>query len=447
MIVPSERLVRWVAAAGLPLSLIAALRPDWSSALVILAVLGGLAVLVDALRCRAALNEVSMEAPPLIRLIQGQTATIAIPWRAPPGRAPRTVALAWPAGAGAASHLAAAHRQPGIGAGTAEWTLRPPRRGRLHMTAGALSASSPWGLWESRRRVALATEIHVLPNLREERRRMTSRFLARGRTGLRLRRQVGKGREFEKLREYVAGDSYEDIHWKASARRRHPVTKVFQVERTQEIYVAIDASRLSARPAPAARADGGPPPTCLDRMVTAALLLLAAAREQGDRFGLIVFDRRIRRFLPAGHGAAHIDRCRQALFDVSAEPVSPDPFELFVFLRSRLRKRVLAVVLACLDDAAAAQAFREGAPWVVRHHLLMAFTLRSADTRPLMSGPPPATLDDLYRDLEAHDRWRRLEELRWALGHLGVRMEAPDDERWTAEIVSRYIETKERQLL
>ncbi len=42
-------------------------------------------------------------------------------------------------------------------------------------------------------------------------------------------------------------DGFDEIHWKATAKRRHPITKVFQVERTQEVYAVIDASRLSAR--------------------------------------------------------------------------------------------------------------------------------------------------------------------------------------------------------
>jgi uncharacterized protein (DUF58 family) len=69
----------------------------------------------------------------------------------------------------------------------------------------------------------------------------------RGQMGARLMRQVGKGREFEKLREYTAGDGFDEIHWKATARRRVPITKVYQTERMQEIYAVIDVSRLMAR--------------------------------------------------------------------------------------------------------------------------------------------------------------------------------------------------------
>ena len=54
------------------------------------------------------------------------------------------------------------------------------------------------------------------------------------------------GGEFEKLRDYVPGDSYKDINWKASARRRKPVTQVYEAERSQNVVLCIDAGRLMA---------------------------------------------------------------------------------------------------------------------------------------------------------------------------------------------------------
>ena len=93
----------------------------------------------------------------------------------------------------------------------------------------------------------MQSEIRVYPNLLTERKNLAALFLNRGTFGIHAQRQVGKGRDFEKLREYVPGDGYDEIHWKATARRGRPITKVFQIEKTQEIYVIVDASRLSAR--------------------------------------------------------------------------------------------------------------------------------------------------------------------------------------------------------
>ena len=91
------------------------------------------------------------------------------------------------------------------------------------------------------------SEIRVYPNLLSERKSLAALFLNRGAFGVHAQRQVGKGRDFEKFREYVPGDDYDEIHWKATARRGKPITKVFQIEKTQEVYVIVDASRLSAR--------------------------------------------------------------------------------------------------------------------------------------------------------------------------------------------------------
>ena len=123
-------------------------------------------------------------------------------------------------------------------------------------------------------------------------------------------RQIGRGREFEKLREYVPGDGSDEIHWKATARRGRPITKVFQVERTQEIYVVIDASRLSARPAG--------DETALERSIAAALIVGAAAERRGDLFGLAAFSHQVEAFTRARNGKSHYAACRDAIYQIAA---------------------------------------------------------------------------------------------------------------------------------
>src|SRR5579871_6103505 len=130
-------------------------------------------------------------------------------------------------------------------------------------------------MWQVRRKETVAMEIRAYPNLRRD---DDLKALRLGVTGAHAQRQVGRGREFEKLREYLPGDGFDEIHWKATARRGKPVSKVFQVERTQEVYVIIDSSRLAARPVEEE--------TVLDRAIKAALVVGAAAERRGDLFGI-----------------------------------------------------------------------------------------------------------------------------------------------------------------
>src|SRR4030095_1545117 len=189
-----------------------------------------------------------------------------------------------------------------------EWTCTPMKRGLFKLESVVLESVSPLGLWLVRERRKLDHELRAYPDLLAERQRVAALFLRRGMTGSHAQRRAGQGREFEKLRDYVPGDSLGDVHWKASAKRRHLVTKIHQIERSHEVYVVIDVSRLSAR-----EIAGQPGVSVLERYVTAALILGAAAERQGDQFGLITFSDRILTFLRARAGQAHFDTCRERL--------------------------------------------------------------------------------------------------------------------------------------
>ncbi|MGD0298192.1 MAG: DUF58 domain-containing protein, partial [Bryobacteraceae bacterium] len=167
------------------------------------------------------------------------------------------------------------------------WKCTPHKRGQYRMDRCTVERASTLGLWAARKTLSLQLEIRVYPNLAAERKKSPA-FFKRGRLGVHGQRQIGKGREFEKLREYAAGDGFDEIDWKATARHGRPITRVFQIERTQEVYIILDASRLSARPI----ADH-PDATILERNITASLLLALAAEKQGDLFGLITFSDRV----------------------------------------------------------------------------------------------------------------------------------------------------------
>jgi len=252
-------------------------------------------------------------------------------------------------------------------------------------------------------------------------------------------RLLGHGREFEKLREYLPGDSYDEIHWKATAKRGRPVTKLYQVERTQEIYVALDASRLSRRAAGAKPA--------LERFINAALVLGLAAEKQGDLFGLIVFNDRVRRFVRAANGKAHFDTCRDALYTVAPEIVTPDFAELFTQVRLKLRRRALVLLLTDLSDPLLAERFRASVPLVARQHLIMVNMFPQPGAQPLFQQPDATATDDLYRRLGGQLVWQSLRELGRGLQHLGVTLTLVEQDRLCVELVSQYMRVKQRQAL
>jgi len=298
---------------------------------------------------------------------------------------------------------------------------------------------SPLKLWSVRGQKPCICEVRVYPDLSAERRK-TGSLLLRGVAGTHLLRQIGQGREFEKLREYVPGDSYSEIHWKATAKRGRPITKAFQVEKTQEVYLVLDNSRLSGRHFEEAT-------SALEYFISAGLLLGVAAQRYGDLFGLVVYGDRVERFVRAGGGRQHFNACRQALYDLKTSPASPDLQELGSFVGGRLRRRALLVFLTDFDDPVTTESFVRNMELVARRHLVLVNTLKDHAVARIFSQQTVDSPDSVYTALAGHLEWQRMSELQRTLRRMGVQMELHPPEWLGGRLISQYLNVKQRQLL
>lgn len=445
MIVPGSRLLFWAALTVVPFAMVITLIPAtaWLACLL----LAGFVVLVvaDALIAARPLAGVSLALAPVIRLTKDRAGKFELRIQNPAGHPVKIrLGLAFPPELNAAPDYLDVALPGGSEWSQAVWACRPDRRGRFPLTEVYLEAGSPLGFWDYRRCQPLQSEVRVYPNLLTDRKHLAAVFLNRGAFGSHARRQVGRGREFEKLREYVPGDGFDEIHWKATARRSRPITKVFQVERTQEVYVIVDTSRLSARKVAGA---AGEPTPVLERFLTSALLLGLAAEQQGDLFGLVTFANQVDHFVRARNGQAHYGSCRDAIYALQPQIVSPDFHEVCSFIRLRLRRRAMLFILTALDDPALAESFTQSLELIRQQHLVSVNVIQPADMRPMFDGGPVASDDEIYSRLAGHLRWQAMRELQKNLQRRGVRLSLLENDMMAVNLVSQYLTIKQRQLL
>src|ERR1035437_7086683 len=431
--IPSARMIWIIAMVGFPAATLAALWPEGRLAAggclaVLAAVLGG-----AALWSGSGVQWIWVELPELVRMFKDLPAEIRV--RVHNVSAGRIrVGVLVPDGIQAESEETDVELPSQTSEFVWKWTAH--RRGLYRVEAVYLEAISPWGMWQVRRKDGVSMEVRVYPNLR---RNDDLKALRQGVSGVHATRQVGRGREFENLREYLPGDGFDEIHWKATARRGRAITKVFQVERTQEVYVIIDRSRLSARAAGEE--------TALERQIAAALIVGAAAEKRGDLFGLAAFSDQVDAFVRARNGKAHYAACRDAIYQLHPKPVTPDFDEIATFLRLRLRRRAMVLFLTTLDDPVLAENFARATKLLARRHLVLAGMLRPAAAHRLFERDDVETAEDVYRDLAGHIAWRRLKELEASLARQGVRFEAIDPESFSSALIGIYDSVKQRQLL
>lgn len=452
MIRPSPKLLLWFCLIALPFVGVAGALPSFAGVAALICAVALIVAVLDVIAAFALLRNVRMELPESVRMTRGREGGISVVLHHGAGCRIRVLRVGLPL---PYSFCSECETLPVRLAEDAEasrmvWETTPDTRGLFSLSEGVVGLDSPAGLWEVglRCRTERPCEVHVYPNLLVERRNLAALFLNHGSLGLHSQRQVGQGREFEKLREYLPGDSFEDIHWKATAKRGRPITKEYQVERTQEVYVIIDASRMSARQIDMASATGEETETnVLEYYLRAALLLGLVAERQGDLFGLATFSDTVHRFVRAKGGKGHFDTCRDTLYQLQARQVTPDFEELCAFLKTRLRRRALLIFLTSLDDPLLAESFARNMELFRGHHLVVAAMFRPAGAVPILTGPPADSVDDVYNAVGGHLRWNDLKELNAVLHRRGVQFDLLDGESACSQLISRYMNIKQRQLL
>ena len=447
MIVPNRRTLWLCAATLLPASLAVALVPESQSPLIRLCLLLGVVAAGDALLAARRVQGVAVEFPQRLSLSCDRESALSFTVLAAKG-VPRSllVALRIPAGFTSPVSLQRVELSAAGEGALLRWPLTGSRRGNHLVTECRLRLLSPLGLWHAQVSRAAGTQLRVYPNLREERKRLSALFLNRNNALIRPQRQVGQGREFEKLRLYLPGDALGEIHWKATAKRGQLVSKQFQIERTREVYVIVDASRLSARSLPRQGFSGGEEPL-LDRYLRSALILGSVAQKQGDLFGVMAFSNRVLGFVRAKSGKVHLGVCRDSLYTLAPGSVNPGYDEAVSFLAARLKRRALLIFLTSLDEPALSEEFARSIRVLSRRHLVCVAMMRPAAAAPLFSSVAARDSDDVYRFLGGHLVWHALKEMQQTLRLNGVQLLMVEDERLSAEVVSKYLDVKRRQQL
>ena len=440
MIIPKRKMLLYFGVLALPPAFVGAFLPlGWlpQAALALCVVVG----MIDGLCALRQGRGFTLQFPERLNLVRNRPGSLVVTAASDRvGPVSAELGIELPAGfaaetAPAAVVIPASGRELQVGfpiTGGARGVFRPGRC--------VLRKSSPLGLWSFQTGREMATEIHVYPGLFLERKRLAALLLNRN-ENRHLRRQVGQGREFEKLRHYLPGDSLGDIHWKATAKRNRLIVKEFQIEKSQEVYAVVDTSRLSGR------GGSGAEDCLLERYLTATLVLGLAAQRQGDQFGCAAFSDKPEGFLRAKGGKLSFARCRELLYNLQVRDVSPDYDEMVSFLSKRLRRRAMILVMTSLDEPLLAESFLRSIRVLSRRHLVLVGMVRPAGAKPLFGPEPPKSGEDIYRELGGHLLWHTLRELKESLRLKGVEFLMMENERFCSEMVSGYLDVKRRQIL
>ena len=149
-------------------------------------------------------------------------------------------------------------------------------------------------------------------------------------------RSVSHSTEFEEIREYVKGDDYRRINWKATARRQTLMVNHYDEERSQLLYNIIDHGRQMQRSFEGL--------TLADYAVNATLQLSFTAMNHDDLVGLVTFGHGSPRVVPARKSHKQLNILLEQLYRLQWKYAESDFSQLVSTLVKCVPRRALIML-------------------------------------------------------------------------------------------------------
>jgi len=338
----------------------------------------------------------------------------------------------------------------------------PNRRGDFELGKvflryrGSLRLVERWGVAD------LEQRIRIFPAT-EQSTGNTAIYLLRARQIELQKRRLslrGIGREFESLREYQAGDEFRNISWTATARRAYLITREFTTERSQKVWIVLDAGRLSRTAFEMRRSQTETrgeveqdaaeqhllTVTQLDQAASAAVMLAQVIAGSGDKFALLTYGRKVQQQLLPGAGPTHLRLLIDQLSLVRSEASEADHLHAVARIKNLQRSRGLVLWITEMAESAGRPEVVSAAAELVRRHLVVLVLLTHPELDAL-ARREPRNVDEMFASTAAQEMLERRRTTLAQLRQQGVLVVETTPAEVGAAAITKYLEVKAQGLL
>ena len=317
-----------------------------------------------------------------------------------------------------------------------EYSLRPVTRGEYVFDNINVFVHGPLQLVKRRYVFPARQVVKVYPSFLQMRRyqllAVTNRLQE---VGVKRTHKLGHSMEFEQIKEYVRGDDYRTINWKATARKGGLMVNNYTDERSQQIYCVINKGRVMKMPFAGM--------TLLDYAINASLVLSNVALVKQDRAGIITFEKDIDTFLPADKKATQMSRILETLYRQRTEFFESDFEKLFSIIRNSITNRSLIVLFTNFESLESLQRELPALQRIASYHLLLVVFFQNSELSELLERKA-GTVEEIYiktiAEKFAFEKRLMVKELR----KNGILSILTSPEQLTVNTVNKYLELKNR---
>ncbi len=319
------------------------------------------------------------------------------------------------------------------------YPIRPTTRGAYEFGRILLFLSTPLGLLERRYLKDAATELPVYPSIVQMKQfemRAFERTSMPG--GLKQIRRIGHSYEFDQIKNYVRGDDYRSVNWKATGRRGQLMVNQYEDERAQQIYCVIDKSRVMRMPF-----DGL---TLMDHAINTSLVLSNIALKKHDRAGLLTFSDKIGSVLKADSKPAQLNKILQTLYKESERNTEANYELLYYFSRKLVSGRSLMILYTNFESMYALDRVLPILRRISAFHLLVVVFFENSAIREFAQAAP-VNVEGIYQQTMARKFLAEKRAMIQKLKQYGIQAVLTNPADLSMDTINKYLELKARGLI
>ncbi|QXP55439.1 DUF58 domain-containing protein [Cellulophaga sp. HaHa_2_95] len=256
--------------------------------------------------------------------------------------------------------------------------------------------------------------------------------------GLKKIRRIGHTQEFEQIKEYIAGDDFRTINWKATAKRSQLMVNQYQDEKSQPIYSIIDTGRVMKMPFNELK--------LVDYAINSTLAFSNVALKKNDKTGMISFSKKIETFLPAVQKITYLNTILEKLYNITTAFTDSDFGLLYAHIKRKVNHRSLLLLYTNFEHISAMRRQLPFLTAIAKKHVLVVIFFENTELKELIE-TNAEDIQSIYHKTIAEKFSLEKRLMQKELQQYGIQTILTKPEHLTVNTINKYLEIKARGLL
>lgn len=251
-------------------------------------------------------------------------------------------------------------------------------------------------------------------------------------------RKIGQSLEFEQIKDYVSGDNYRHINWKASAKQGRLMLNQYQAERSQDIYMVLDMGRSMKMPFNQQ--------TLLDYAINGSIALTKSILDVKDKAGLITFSSKNCTYLPARSEYKQFGTINDILYNLTTDFLESDFERLYKFVRFKVRQRSLLIIFTNFDSINSLKRNLQYLKAIAQYHLVLVVFFENSEIVEFVN-QPASNLREIYSSTIGKHFLSQNQLILKELLKSGIQGLITQPHLLSIETINKYIQIKRKQMI